>query len=102
MYVILWEFVVRPEKVEAFVAAYGSDGPWAQLFAQADGYLGTELLSSAKTSQHQVFITIDRWQTAGHFAQFEARFGTHYGTLDTQLEELTLKERKLGAYVSEV
>ena len=102
MYVILWEFVVRPEKVEAFVAAYGSDGPWAQLFAQADGYLGTELLSSADSSQQQVFITIDRWRTVGHFARFEAQFDTQYRTLDTHLEELTLKERKLGAFVSKL
>jgi heme-degrading monooxygenase HmoA len=102
MYVILWEFVVRPEKVEAFVAAYGSNGQWAQLFARADGYLGTELLSSADSSQQQVFITIDRWQTVGHFAQFEAQFDTQYRTLDTHLEELTLKERKLGAFVSKV
>jgi heme-degrading monooxygenase HmoA len=100
MYVILWEFIVRPEKVEAFVAAYGSDGTWVQLFAQADGYLGTELLSSADSSQQQVFITVDRWQTVGHFARFETQFDTQYRTLDTHLEELTLKERKLGAFVS--
>jgi hypothetical protein len=41
MYVILWEFVVPPEKVGAFVAAYKTDGAWAKLFAQAEGYLGT-------------------------------------------------------------
>ncbi len=46
MYIIVWEFVVRPEKVTAFVAAYQSDGAWAKLFAQADGYIGTELLHS--------------------------------------------------------
>ena len=37
MYVILWEFVLHPEKVHAFVAAYKSDGAWARLFAHSDG-----------------------------------------------------------------
>jgi hypothetical protein len=77
------------------------EGDWAQLFAQAEGYLGTELLSSADTSQQQVFITIDRWQSVGHFAQFEAQFDTQYRTLDTQCDGMTLKERKLGTFVSE-
>jgi hypothetical protein len=55
MYVILWEFVVQPEKVHAFVAAYKSDGAWAQLFAQSDGYLGTALLSSTNSNQQPTF-----------------------------------------------
>ena len=28
MYVILWKFEVHPEKVDAFVAAYKSEGAW--------------------------------------------------------------------------
>jgi hypothetical protein len=59
MYVIVWEFVVRSERVDAFVAAYKSDGSWAQLFAQADGYIGTELLS-ASDRDHMKYVTIDR------------------------------------------
>jgi hypothetical protein len=51
MYVILWEFVVPPEKVDAFIAAYKDDGAWAKLFAQAEGYVGTELLRSAEAGQ---------------------------------------------------
>lgn len=102
MYVILWEFVVRREKIEAFIAAYGSDGPWAQLFAQADGYLGTELLSSVDSGQHSLFITIDRWQSAEHFTRFEVQFDTQYRTLDTHLQNLTSQERKLGAFAAKM
>jgi heme-degrading monooxygenase HmoA len=74
MYIIVWEFVVRPEKATAFVAAYQSDGAWAKLFAQADGYIGTELLHS--TDQAATFVTIDRWKTADAFARFQERFGS--------------------------
>jgi heme-degrading monooxygenase HmoA len=98
MYVIFWEFVVRPEKVDA----YGSEGPWAQLFAQAEGYLGTELLRSIEGEGRAQFVTIDRWQSSEHFTQFRTQFDTQYRTLDTQCDGMTLKERKLGTFVSEV
>jgi len=46
MHVIMWGFVVRPEKVREFISAYKADGAWAQLFSPAAGYGGTELLSA--------------------------------------------------------
>jgi heme-degrading monooxygenase HmoA len=102
MYVILWEFVVRHDMVSNFVAAYKSDGAWAKLFAQAEGYLGTELLSSPETDQEPTFVTIDRWKSAEDFTRFHEQFGAEYRALDTQLEGLTIRERKLGMFVSEV
>jgi heme-degrading monooxygenase HmoA len=99
MYVILWEFVVPPEKVDAFVTAYKDDGAWAKLFAQADGYVGTELLCSTDGER---YITIDRWQHAEDFIRFQEQFGYEYKALDTELEGLTVSERKLGMFVSPV
>jgi heme-degrading monooxygenase HmoA len=101
MYVIVWEFVIGPEKVGAFVAAYKSDGAWAKLFAKADGYIGTELLRSTDSDQTATFVTIDRWKTAEDFTRFQERFGSDYRLLDTQLEGLTSRERKLGTVLSE-
>lgn len=102
MYVILWEFVVHPERVDAFLAANKSDGAWARLFAQAEGYLGTELPSSKESQQEPTFLTIDRWNSAEDFAHFQQQFGTEYRTLDTHLEGLTARERKLGVFVRDV
>jgi heme-degrading monooxygenase HmoA len=108
MYIIIWEFIVRPEKVDAFVAAYKSDGAWAQLFAQADGYIGTELLlaterdqGATERDQGRTYVTIDRWQHAEDFARFQEQFGHEYKALDTELEGLTVSERKLGTFISE-
>jgi heme-degrading monooxygenase HmoA len=102
MYVILWEFVVPPEKVDAFIAAYKDDGAWAKLFAQAEGYVGTELLRSAEAGQEPTFLTVDRWQHAEDFTRFQEQFGDEYKALDTELEGLTVRERKLGMFVSAV
>lgn len=101
MYVIVWEFVVRPEKIGAFVAAYKSDGAWAQLFAQADGYIGTELLLATERDQSMTHVTIDRWRHAEDFTRFQEQFGDEYKALDTELECLTVSERKMGTYVHE-
>ena len=43
MFEIVWEYEVRPEKVEAFEALYGPEGDWARLFRRADGYVETRL-----------------------------------------------------------
>jgi heme-degrading monooxygenase HmoA len=99
MYVILWEFVVPSEKVDAFIAAYKDDGAWAELFAQAEGYMGTELLRSADGAR---YVTIDRWKSAEDFTRFQEQFGNEYKALDTELEGLTVSERKLGMFVSAV
>jgi heme-degrading monooxygenase HmoA len=108
MYVIVWEFVVRPEKMDAFVAAYKFDGAWAHLFAQADGYIGTELLlaterdqGATERDQGTTYITIDRWKAAEDFTRFQEQFGDEYKALDTKLEGLTVSERKLGTFISE-
>ena len=101
MYVILWEFLVRPEKIGAFVTAYKSDGAWAKLFAHSEGYVGTELLAAMDKDQGATFVTIDRWKTREDFASFQENFGSEYRQLDTQLEGLTAKERKLGTFFSD-
>ncbi len=101
MYVILWEFGVPPDKVDAFLAAYRSNGTWTKLFARADGYLGTELLRSVDSEDGPHFVTIDRWRTADDFIRFQQEFGTEYRTLDTELEGLTFSERKLGVFARE-
>ncbi len=32
MFVVVWQFEIAEEKIAAFEAAYGPEGPWAQLF----------------------------------------------------------------------
>jgi heme-degrading monooxygenase HmoA len=98
MHIILWEFVVKPDKIDAFVAAYKATGDWAQLFRLADGYEGTELLSSIDSPDR--FVTIDRWRSLEDFARFQQQFGEQYRTQDKQLEGLTLSEQKLGTFTT--
>ena len=96
MHIIIWEFKVRGEHVADFVAAYNSEGDWAKLFQKAEGYFGTELLRAAE--EPNLFLTVDRWQSAGCFEMFRERFGAEYKKLDARLQGYTSNERKLGEF----
>ena len=97
MYVIIWEFEVKPERVAEFQSIYAPQGEWAQLFSRASGYLGTELLHCANRPTR--FLTVDRWIAPRDFTDFEAQFREPYSTLDALCESLTLSERKVGAFL---
>jgi heme-degrading monooxygenase HmoA len=98
MHVILWEFEVDAEKAGDFIAAYGPNGAWTQLFRQAAGYLATELLCSADEPTR--YITIDRWNNSEDFFRFQRDFADRYKTLDAELQSLTVSERKIGSFTS--
>jgi heme-degrading monooxygenase HmoA len=97
MYVIVWEFEVAADKASEFRSIYSPAGAWTQLFRQAPGFRGTELLESDQNPSR--FLTIDRWALASDFAEFRRNFGEPYAALDARCEGLTLSERKLGTYV---
>ena len=51
-----------------FEQAYGPDGDWAQFFAGARGYIGTELLRDVETPGR--YLVIDRWESAEAYNAF--------------------------------
>jgi len=91
---ILWTYRVERGWAALFEAIYGPDGDWAQLFRQADGYHGTELLRQAEGR----YATIDRWESTAHFERFEERFAEGYARLDERCEALTEAEDFIGTF----
>ena len=96
MHHIVWEYEVRPDRVPAFVALYGPTGAWARLFSGATGYQGTTLYADTARPTH--FVTFDRWASAAALEAFLATAREAYQRLDAQGAELTLRERRLGAF----
>ena len=94
MIAILWTYRVKPECRAMFEAIYSPEGEWAQLFRQAAGYRGTELLSQADGR----YATIDRWSQAADFERFKERFHVAYDALDKRCQSLTLEEKFVGAF----
>ena len=93
----LWEFSVPSARRAEFEAQYGPAGPWAALFRQAPGYLGTELLRDRMDPQR--YLTIDRWASADAWRDFRRRFAAEYERLDRELEGLATRESPLGEYM---
>lgn len=98
MYVIIWEYVVKPQHIVEFEEIYGSKGVWAQLFKKAAGYLGTELLHDPDDAYR--YITIDRWKSSQDYETFLVQWKAEYTSLDTQCEGLTQHETRLGKWRS--
>jgi heme-degrading monooxygenase HmoA len=100
MYVIIWEYRVKPEGVAKFEEIYAANGTWAQLFEKSEGFLSTELLHDPNDAQR--YLTIDRWESLQDYETFLLQWKADYAALDTQCEELTEHETLLskGEYLS--
>ena len=96
MYTILWEFRVPPDRRDGYEATYGPQGPWAQLFGRAPGFVGVELLRC--TEQAGRYVTIDRWRSRADFEAFKRDFGADYAALDRALEGIADSEARIGAF----
>jgi len=94
MYVIIWEYQVKAERLVAFEKIYASNGAWAELFRKEEGYLGTELLRDS--NQPQRYITIDRWTSSEAYDSFRAKWKDEYKALDARCQNLTERESLLG------
>ena len=95
-HVRVWRFEPVPGREAEFAAAYAGDGPWAQLFEQADGFVSTTLL--APDERGGPWLTLDRWRSRAAFDAFQQAQGSAYRTLDAALAELTADERFIGAF----
>lgn len=90
MYVIEWDFLPAAGHEAEFVAAYGPDGAWVELFRRGQGYLGTELRPlPGKTGW---FRTVDRWTSQEDYAAFRREFAAQYAQIDSACETLTAFE----------
>jgi heme-degrading monooxygenase HmoA len=96
MFIIVWQFEIAEEKIAAFEAAYGPDGPWAQLFRKSPDYKGTELLRN--TYEAGKYLTIDRWASEDAFRIFRKQHDAEYEALDRSSDVLVTRETRIGTY----
>jgi len=96
MYVIIWEYQVKADRVAEFERIYSTSGAWAELFKKGEGFLDTQLLRDEKVP-HQ-YITIDRWTSSEGYKSFRTHWENEYARLDAQCEGLTERESLLGTF----
>jgi heme-degrading monooxygenase HmoA len=98
MYVIVWEFIIREECAGEFEAIYGPQGEWARLFATSEGYQETQLLRD--TTNALRYVTLDFWTSQEAWERLRREHEEEYMALDERCERLTVKEHKLGEFLS--
>jgi heme-degrading monooxygenase HmoA len=92
----VWRFRPSAGREAEFERAYSRTGNWARLFEQAPGYRGTTLLRPCEKGGW--WLTVDRWDTEGHFQAFQSDFGIEYRGLDAELEGVAGEEVFVGAF----
>lgn len=98
MFVIVWEFRVRPNKRRAFEEAYAPDGIWAEFFRAGDGYARTELIRDREDPLR--YVTIDVWQSRQAYERFKKQNRAEYRAIDKKCESLTRSEKLIGEFHS--
>ncbi len=96
MFLVLWEFEVKPGNEERFEQVYGPGGDWDSLFRNDPNHAGTRLLRDmARTG---VYLTADYWLSRKSYEEFLALRRSEYKALDAASEDLTLSERHIGSF----
>jgi heme-degrading monooxygenase HmoA len=99
VYLILWEYHVKPQERAEFEEIYSPTGAWAELFQKGAGYLGTELLHDETNPRR--YVTIDRWESKAAYETFLSVQEQAYKEMDARCEGLTEHESLLGKWTLE-
>ena len=95
MFLVLWEFEVKPSSVDRFEKIYSPGGDWDSLFGGDANHHGSRLFRDH--SRPRVYITIDSWQSLASYENFLASHATEYHALDTACKGICENERYLGS-----
>jgi heme-degrading monooxygenase HmoA len=96
--VILWEYMVRPERLADFEQLYRPDGAWVELFRRSPGFVGTTLLRDAHNAHR--FVIEDRWTSEASYEAFKLEFATEYEQLSARGERSFRAEHLIGRFDS--
>lgn len=96
LYIVIWEFVVRPEHVAEFERHYSGSGTWAKLFGEDPAYKETILLRDSRTPGR--YVTTDIWQDEHSYLAFKERSAVRYHELDDAFAAFTEQETLIGSF----
>jgi heme-degrading monooxygenase HmoA len=96
MFLVLWEYDVKPGFEGVFERVYGPDGDWAQFFRRDPNYRETRLLR--EVSRSNAYMTLDVWESQSAYEKFQQQNREAYLTIDRSCEAMTLREKNLGSF----
>lgn len=96
MLIIVWEYVVKPDRLEEFESMYRPDGPWTELLRKSPGFVSTTLMRDVRDPSR--FIVADRWTSEAQYEQFKLEHAVAYGALSERGERLYRLEHPIGRF----
>jgi hypothetical protein len=96
MFVILWEFEVKPGSEDRFQRVYGPKGAWVRLFQRDRHFRGTQLRRDP--SRALFYFTIDFWDSETAYKKFLTNNRASYQELDRATERFTLHDRRILSF----
>lgn len=96
MFLVLWEFEVKPGSEQRFERVYGPGADWDSLFRRDPNHAGTQLFRDI--AKPRVYLTVDHWHSRKSYEEFLDAQQAAYKSLDAALEDLTASERHIGSY----
>jgi heme-degrading monooxygenase HmoA len=96
MFLVLWEYDVKPGFERRFETVYGPDGDWARFFRRDPHFRETRLLR--ELSRPNAYMTLDAWDSRSAYEKFRQQNREVYLTLDRSSEAMTLREKHLGSF----
>jgi hypothetical protein len=99
MFLILWEFEVKPGCEKRFERVYSPGGDWDSLFRRDPSHAGTHLFRD--TVRPRVYLTADYWRSRTAYEEFLVLRSGEYKALDAATEDLTHHERHIASLETE-
>ena len=96
MFLVLWEFEVKPSCEQRFERVYGPGGDWDRLFRSDPNHAGTQLFRDL--ARPRVYLTMDHWRSKKSYEEFRQARKAEYKALDAASGNLTAYERENGCY----
>jgi quinol monooxygenase YgiN len=96
IFVYIWEYQVKADRLDEFMRVYGPQGEWVKLFQKGTGYISTDLHQDV--SDPGRFLTVDSWRSAADRDRFRKEFADEFERLDRYCEQFTARETLVGEF----
>ena len=96
MLLVLWEYQVRPERVDEFESMYRPDGPWTDLFRVCPAFVSITMWKDLRVPGR--YLVADRWSSGVVYDEFVRERQAEIGELSARGARLWQREREAGRY----
>ncbi len=96
MLLVLWEYQVKPDRLEEFESMYRPDGPWTDFFRVCPAFVSITLWKDLRRPGR--YLVADRWTSEALYDEFVKERATEIADLSARGARLWTSEHEMGRY----